>query len=139
MVNPRDIAGERKKKKKKKVLLLLLLLSSSSSSSIIIIIIIIIVITSQDANDNDTERRNLRYLQIYLQSPHCAANCLQHVGSNDQGAIMCKSCRTHRPLFTCSVSCVMWYKDACSAIKFDRVGITFISALHHRLKPLADE
>ena len=30
----------------------------------------------------------------FLQSPHCAANCFQHVRSSGPGAIMCK--------FTCS-------------------------------------
>ena len=36
------------------------------------------------SNDNDrAERRNLRFLQ----SPHCAVNCLQHVRLRGQGAI----------------------------------------------------
>ena len=42
----------------------------------------------------------------FLQSPHCAANCLQHVRSSGQGAIICKSRSTHRELIACNLSCV---------------------------------
>ena len=38
------------------------------------------------------------------QSPHCAANRLQHVCSSGLGAIMCKSRATHRALITCNMS-----------------------------------
>ena len=38
-----------------------------------------------------------------LQSPHCAANRLQHVRSSGAGAIVCKSRATHRALITCKV------------------------------------
>ena len=31
----------------------------------------------------------------FLQSPHCAANCLQHACSSGPDAIVCKSCATH--------------------------------------------
>ena len=42
-------------------------------------------------NHNDCiERHNLRFLQ----SPHCATNCLQHIRSSGPGAIVCKSCAT---------------------------------------------
>ena len=50
----------------------------------IIIIIIIIIITFKGA------------IGDFLQSPHCAANRLQHVRSSGPGAIMCKSRATHR-------------------------------------------
>ena len=33
----------------------------------------------------------LRRKSRFVQSPHCSANCLQHVCSSGQGAIMCKS------------------------------------------------
>ena len=33
------------------------------------------------------------------------ANCLQHVRSSGQGAIMCKSRATHRALIMCNMSC----------------------------------
>ena len=39
-----------------------------------------------------------------LQSPHSAANRLQHVRSSDPGAIVCKSHATHRALITCNMS-----------------------------------
>ena len=46
----------------------------------------------------------------FLQSPHCTANCLQHVRSSGQGAIVCKSRATHGALITCNMSCATWYE-----------------------------
>ena len=82
---------------------------------IIIIIIIIIVIAFKCA------------IRDFLQSPHCAANCLQHVRSSGPGATMCKSCATHRALITCKcrVTFHLVRRDS-SAIKFDRVEMAFI-------------
>ena len=60
---------------------------------IIIIIIIIIIIAFKGA------------IRDFLQSPHCAANRLQHVRSSGPGAIVCKSRATHRALITCNMSC----------------------------------
>ena len=37
------------------------------------------------------------------QSPHCAANCLQHVRSSDPGEMVYKSRAAHRALITCKV------------------------------------
>ena len=54
-----------------------------------IIIIIIIIIAFKGA------------IRDFLQSPHSAANCLQHVRSSGPGAIVCKSHATHRTLITC--------------------------------------
>ena len=42
--------------------------------------------------------------KIFLQSPHCAENRLQHVRSSDPGAVMCKSRATHPALITCNMS-----------------------------------
>ena len=47
--------------------------------TIIIIIILIIIVAFKGA------------VREFLQSPHSAANCLQHVRSSDPGAIVCKS------------------------------------------------
>ena len=44
-------------------------------------------------------------IRDFSQSPHCAANCLQHVHSSDPGAIVCKSHATDRALITCNMSC----------------------------------
>ena len=44
-------------------------------------------------------------VRTFLQSPHCAANSLQHIRSSSQGAIVCKSCATHRALITINMSC----------------------------------
>ena len=77
-------------------------------------IIIIIIITFKGA------------IQYFLQSPHCAANCLQHVRSSGPGAIVCKSRATHQALITCKchVTCHLVRRDS-SAIKFDRVEVAF--------------
>ena len=58
---------------------------------IIIIIIIIIIIAFKGA------------VREFLQSPHSAANCLQHARSSDPGQIVCKSRATHRALITCNM------------------------------------
>ena len=60
-------------------------------------------------------------IRDYLQSPHSAANYLQNVRSSGQGAVVCKSCATHRMLITCKchVTCHVVLKDS-SAIKFDK-------------------
>ena len=44
-------------------------------------------------------------IRDFLQSPHCAINCLQHVHLCGPGAIVCKLCATHRALITCNMSC----------------------------------
>ena len=69
-------------------------------------------------------------IRDFLQSPHSAANCLQHVRSSGPGAIVCESRATHRARITCKchVTCHLVRRDS-SAIKFDRVEITFIWAL----------
>ena len=53
-----------------------------------------------------------------LQSPHCAANCLQHARSSDQAVITCKSRATHRAPITCSVSCAAWDKGTAQLLTF---------------------
>ena len=70
----------------------------------------------------------------FLQSPHSAANCLQHVRSSGPGAIVCKSRATHRALITCKchATCHLVRRDS-SGIKFDRVEIAFILALFYWL------
>ena len=49
-------------------------------------------------------------VRIFLQSSHCASNCLQHVRSSGQGAIVCKSRAIHCVLVTCSVLSATWYE-----------------------------
>ena len=44
-------------------------------------------------------------IQDFVQSPHSAANCLQHARSSGSGAIVCKSRATHRAFITCNMSC----------------------------------
>ena len=71
----------------------------------------------------------------FLQSPHSAANCLQHAHSSGPGATACKLCATHRAHITCKcpVTCHLVRRDS-SAIKFDRDEIAFIWALFYWLK-----
>ena len=49
-----------------------------------------IFLNSDNSNDR-TERRNVKFLQ----SPLCAANCLQHVRSSGLNAVECKARATH--------------------------------------------
>ena len=89
---------------------------------LIITIMIIIMIAFKSA------------IQDFLQSPHFAVNCLQHVRSSGQGAILCKSCVTHQVLITCNMLCNVpcVHKDS-SVSKFDRVETAFILALSYWL------
>ena len=82
-----------------------------------LIIIIIIIIAFKGA------------IQDFLQSPHSAANSLHHAYSSGPGAIVCKSCATHRALITCKchVTGHLVQRNS-SAFKFDRVEIAFIWA-----------
>ena len=69
-------------------------------------------------------------IRDFLQSPHSAANCLQHVRSSCPGAVVCKSRATHRALITCKchVTCHL-VRRGSSAINSDGVEIAFILAL----------
>ena len=82
---------------------------------IMIIIIILIIVAFKGA------------IRDFSQSPHSAANRLQHVRSSGPGAIVCKPRATRRALITCTchVTCHLVRRDS-SAIKFDRVEIAFI-------------
>ena len=60
--------------------------------------------------------------EIFLPSPHCATNCVQHVLSSGQGAIVCKS--------RAICDCVTWYKGTAQ-LKFDRVEIALILVLFY--------
>ena len=94
---------------------------------LIIIIIIIIIIAMRGA------------MRDFLQSPHCAANCLQHVRSSGLGAIVCKArANTSSAYHVQPAACHLVRRDS-SAIKFDRVEIAFILPLFYWLKPLTDE
>ena len=56
-----------------------------------------------------------------LQSPHCAANCLQHVRSNGPGTVVCKSRAARGSLVSCTMPCATWY-----GVNFARVEIAFL-------------
>ena len=52
----------------------------------------------------------------FVQSPHNATDCLQHVRSSGPSAIMHKSRATHRALITCNMSCATWYKGTAQLL-----------------------
>ena len=67
-------------------------------------------------NDHDSDRTERRTSRL-LQSPHCPANCLQHVRSSGQAAVVCKSrAITHRTLITCNMSCTTWYEGTAQLL-----------------------
>ena len=66
-----------------------------------------------------------------LQSPHCAANCLQHVRSSGQGAMVCKS---HAALITCNM-CATRYEGTGQLLCLNHICFSFISLA----EPLTDE
>ena len=57
-------------------------------------------------------------IQNVILSPDWATNCLQHVCSSDQGAIVYKSCATHWALITCNMSCITWYEEIAHLLSF---------------------
>ena len=89
------------------LIIMMILMMMMMMIIIVIIIIVIIIIALKGA------------IRDFLQSPHCAANRLQHVRSSGPGAIVCKSRATRR------VTCHVVRRDS-SAIKYDRVEIAFI-------------
>ena len=69
------------------------------------------------------------YFEIFLQSPHCVANCLQHPSSSGQGAVVCKLHSTHQALLKCKhVVCHVAQRDS-SAFRLNRIEITFIFSI----------
>ena len=70
-------------------------------------------------DNNDTIRSKSR-------SPHCAVNCLQHVCSSGQHAVVCKSRETHRGAYHAQHAVYHMVGRNSSAIKFDRVEIELI-------------
>ena len=80
------------------MMMITMMITTTTTTTIIIIIIIIIIIAFKGA------------IRDFLQSPHSAANRLQHVRSSGPGAIVCKSRATHRALITCNMSCATWYE-----------------------------
>ena len=70
------------------------------------IIIILIIIAFKGA------------IRDFLQSPHSAANCLQHVRSSGLGAIVSKSRATHRMLITCVMLRATWYEGSAQILSW---------------------
>ena len=66
-------------------------------------------------------------IQDFVQSPHCAANCLQHVRSSGQGAIACKSRATHQGIIACNTSC--WYEETAQLLSPTELKSHFFLAL----------
>ena len=106
------------------------LLSLASVAGSVRIIIIIIIIAFKAL---------FEIFYNLLTAPLTVSNW-QHIRSSGQGAIVCKSRSTHQALITCKchVTCHLVRRDR-SAIKFDRVEITFIWALFYWLNNYANE
>ena len=73
---------------------------------IIMIILIIIIIAFKGA------------IRDFLQSPHSAANCLQHVRSSGLGATVCKSRAAHEALIWCKCHMLRatWYEGTAQLL-----------------------
>ena len=69
-------------------------------------------------------------IRDFWQSPHCAANCLQHMRSSGPGAIVCKSRASHRALDSLPPTNLV--PHVCSAQLADRVDQLGISPSSHR-------
>ena len=80
-----------------------------------IIIIIIVIIAFKGA------------FRDLLQFPHCATNCLQHVRSSGQGAVVCKSRATHRALITCNLQCATWYEETAQLLSLTELNRIYFS------------
>ena len=76
---------------------------------------------------------------FFLQSPHCAPNCLKHVRSSGPGAIVCKSCATHRALITCNMSCATWYEGTVQLSSLTEFNSHFFFFFFFLLKRFGDE
>ena len=73
-----------------------------------------------------------------LQSPHCTANCPQHVSSSGPGAIVYKSRAAHRALITCKMSCATWYEGTAQLSSLTELK-SHLFELYSLAEPLADE
>ena len=108
------------KKKKKKMMVMMIIIITTTTT--------IIIITTTIKNTR-IERRNSRFLQ----SAHCAANCLQYVLSSGQGAIMCKSRATHRTFITLYVeSSTQLPPINCYVVYAHRQTLTWIHIFNKR-------
>ena len=76
-------------------------------------------------NNNNSNNCMERCISRFLQSPHCALNCLQHIHLNGQRANVYKSPATHRVLIRCSMSCAMWYKGKAPLISLTEFKLHF--------------
>ena len=52
----------------------------------------------------------------FLQSPHYAANCGQHVHTSGPDTIIFKSCATHQALITCKIQCARCYEGTAQLL-----------------------
>ena len=76
------------------IIIIVIIISSIIIIMMIIIVFLVIIIIALKGAIRDC-----------LQSPHCAANRLQHARSSGLGAIVCKSRAAHRALIMCNMSC----------------------------------
>ena len=74
-------------------------------------------------------------IRDFYNLPRCAANCLQHVRSSGQSAIVCESRATHHALITCNMSCATWFEGTAQLLSLNHLYFSLV----YCLKPLTDE
>ena len=77
-------------------------------------------------------------IRDFLHSPHCAANCLQHVRSSGPGAIVCKSRATHRALITCNMGGT-WYEGTAQLLSLTELKSHLFQLYLYWLRPLSND
>ena len=78
-----------------------------------ILMVMIIMISLKGAN------------QDFSPSPHCAANCLQHIRSSGQGAVVYKS-RATQALVMCNM-CATWHKGTAQLLSLTEFKLHYVS------------
>ena len=94
------------------IIIIIIIIMMMLMMMMIIIIVVVIVITIIAFKGA---------IRDFLQSPHCAANCLQHVRSSGPGRNRVQiTCNTSSTYHVQHVTCHVVRRDS-AAIKFDRV------------------
>ena len=85
----------------------------TTTTIIIIITTTTMIIIKHNNNNNDNNNNSKVQFEISLQSPHCAANRLQHVRSSGSGAIVCTYSGYHVQSVVLSTT---WYEGTAQLL-----------------------
>ena len=106
----------------------------------ITIMLICLLPSLNNNNNNKNNNNNTNHIQMhilrFLQSPHCAANCLQHICSSGPGTMVCRSHATHRALITCSVQSVTWYGGTTQLLSLTEFKLHLLFRLISLAEPI---